>query len=172
MYICFCVYARHADFVREVPKDSERVFMYLLLFIEMLFFVLRWSIWDDILESWGALTNFDCYVIFMLRIVCNKQYYDILFSWLSRNSTKPHRPTNTIKSSNLLVCFQLKNLCSSWSNFHTSYLDWRIAVVQYRYILLQCCIHMCDLVVWNRFRSYMTMQCFKIPSYVILYATI
>ena len=26
MYNCFCVYARHAGFVREVPKDSERDF--------------------------------------------------------------------------------------------------------------------------------------------------
>ena len=26
MYICFCVYARHAGFVREVSKDSERDF--------------------------------------------------------------------------------------------------------------------------------------------------
>ena len=27
VYICFCVHTRHAGFVREVPKDSERDFI-------------------------------------------------------------------------------------------------------------------------------------------------
>ena len=31
MYICFCVYARHAGFVSEVPKDSQRDFKILHL---------------------------------------------------------------------------------------------------------------------------------------------
>ena len=31
MYIFFCVYARHAGFVREVPKESQRDFSLMVL---------------------------------------------------------------------------------------------------------------------------------------------